>query len=433
MEQGFHAEEEPKGPNEPAVKEVKPNRRKFVGKKGKSSGETTVESSALSKNRVFRGTPRVASQIPEELLNDKDLNEAIGLLPSNYNFEIHKSVWRLKQASAKRVALQFPEGLLMYACTISDILERFAQVETLIMGDVTYGACCVDDFTAKALGADLLIHYGHSCLVPIDLCNTNVLYVFVDIKFDMQHFVDTVKFNFEKGTKLTLVCTIQFAASLHVAKAMLIQDFPDILVPQAKPLSPGEILGCTSPRVAADRDALIYLGDGRFHLESIMISNPSLSAYRYDPYSKILSKEGYDTEQMHSIRREAVEKASRAKKIGIILGTLGRQGSPRILAHLESIIASKGIEHVSVLLSEVFPSKLELFEDVDAWVQIACPRLSIDWGFAFKKPLLNPYEAEVALGQVEWQQVYPMDYYSKEGKQWTNYFKDEVKTVSTAS
>jgi len=32
------------------------------------------------------------------------------------------------------------------------------------MGDVTYGACCVDDFTAKALGADFLIHYGHSCL-----------------------------------------------------------------------------------------------------------------------------------------------------------------------------------------------------------------------------------------------------------------------------
>jgi hypothetical protein len=33
----------------------------------------------------------------------------------------------------------------------------------------------------------------------------------------------------------------------------------------AKPLSPGEILGCTSPRMA-DSDSLIYLGDGRFHL-----------------------------------------------------------------------------------------------------------------------------------------------------------------------
>lgn len=34
----------------------------------------------------------------------------------------------------------------------------------MVMGDVTYGACCVDDFTARALGVDFLVHYGHSCL-----------------------------------------------------------------------------------------------------------------------------------------------------------------------------------------------------------------------------------------------------------------------------
>ena len=27
-----------------------------------------------------------------------------------------------------------------------------------------------------------------------------------------------------------------------------------------------------------------------------------------------------------------------------------------------------------------------------SWIQIACPRLSIDWGYAFAKPLLSPYE-----------------------------------------
>lgn len=34
----------------------------------------------------------------------------------------------------------------------------------MIMGDVTYGACCIDDYTAVALGCDMLVHYGHSCL-----------------------------------------------------------------------------------------------------------------------------------------------------------------------------------------------------------------------------------------------------------------------------
>ncbi|KAG7248006.1 hypothetical protein CRUP_031348, partial [Coryphaenoides rupestris] len=42
----------------------------------------------------------------------------------------------------------------------------FTEADTIVMGDVTYGACCVDDFTARALGADFMVHYGHSCLAP---------------------------------------------------------------------------------------------------------------------------------------------------------------------------------------------------------------------------------------------------------------------------
>ena len=45
-----------------------------------------------------------------------------------------------------------PEGLTMFATTIADILEKYTDAEIIIMADVTYGACCVDDFSAKALG-----------------------------------------------------------------------------------------------------------------------------------------------------------------------------------------------------------------------------------------------------------------------------------------
>lgn len=73
---------------------------------------------------------------------------------------------------------------------IADILSEFAHVETIVMGDVTYGACCVDDFTARALGCDFLVHYGHSCLVPVQSTSIGTLYVFVDIKIDVDvHFL----------------------------------------------------------------------------------------------------------------------------------------------------------------------------------------------------------------------------------------------------
>ena len=62
------------------------------------------------------------------------------------------------------------------------------------MGDVTYGACCVDDFSAAALGAEFLVHYGHSCLVPVDVTqDVPCIYVFVDIAIDVPHLVETVR------------------------------------------------------------------------------------------------------------------------------------------------------------------------------------------------------------------------------------------------
>eukprot|EP00064_Thunnus_orientalis_P000323 superscaffoldBa00000016_g323 len=70
-----------------------------------------------------RGPRRVANQIPDEILQDPELKEAIKALPANYNFEIPKTVWRVRQAKATRVALQLPEGLQMFACVIADIIE----------------------------------------------------------------------------------------------------------------------------------------------------------------------------------------------------------------------------------------------------------------------------------------------------------------------
>ena len=62
------------------------------------------------------------------------------------------------------------------------------------MADVTYGACCVDDYSARALGCELMVHYGHSCLIPVDqTANIAMLYVFVDIKLDSLHFIETLK------------------------------------------------------------------------------------------------------------------------------------------------------------------------------------------------------------------------------------------------
>jgi len=72
--------------------------------------------------------------------------------------------------------------------------------------------------------------------------------------------------------------------------------------------------------------------------------DPYFLHFRYDPYSKIFSREYYDTEKMHENRKKAIAKASSAKHVGIILGTLGRQGNPNIL-QVNILISTCGDSH----------------------------------------------------------------------------------------
>ena len=386
-----------------------------------------------------------SEQVPQEILDDQDLNAAVTVLPENYSFEVHKTVWRLRQAKVRTLALQFPEGLLLYATTLSDIFQTFAGVEdVVILGDVTYGACCIDDYTAASLGCDFLVHYGHSCLVPVDITTIPCLYVFVDIRFDVNHLCDSVRHNFPvpadgggRVPALALAGTIQFASAVQDVRSSLAPDYPSLSVPQSKPLSPGEVLGCTAPVLREACDAIVFVADGRFHLEAIMIANPTIPAYRYDPYQRVMTREEYAHGEMRAVRRKMVERARGAKSFGIVLGTLGRQGNPAILGHLEGRMREAGLAHTVFLISEMNPAKMALLEGLDAFVQIACPRLSIDWGEDFTKPVLTPYEAEVALGHASpwWEEEgaapgeqntpYPMDYYAKDGGPWTSSY---VKT-----
>lgn len=396
--------------------------------------ETSGESGAVvirakAQRKIVRPGLKNRNKIPDSILQDPALQAAISnLLPANYNFEIEKTIWRIRDLGALTVAFQMPEGLLLFSTAIADILREFTQIEdVVIMGDVTYGACCIDDLTAKALGVDLLLHYGHSCLIPMNVTSElKVMYVFVDIKINAAHFIESVKKNWGEGSHLMLVSTIQFVATIQATAQLLRQANYKITVPQSRPLSPGEILGCTaSSYAAADSkvDALIYLGDGRFHLEAAMIANPLIPAYCYDPYDNKLTKEHYDHKEMQSIRLEAIErsKSCLGGVWGLILGTLGRQGSVKVLSELSKRLLDR--PHVTILLSEIFPAKLAQLSDViGAFVQVACPRLSIDWGAAFHRPLLTPYEMAVALSAAKWlpDGIYPMDFYANDSLgEWT--------------
>ena len=176
----------------------------------------------------------------------------------------------------------------------------------------------------------------------------------------------------------------------------------------------------------------------------------------------MLTLESYDQVGMRAARRQAIQAAAGARHWGLVLGTLGRQGNPRTAEMLQQRLAEAGSSVTTVLLSELSPAKLAAIQGVDAWVQVACPRLSIDWGEGFTKPTLTPFEAMVALGLVPgwWEQEeaegeaggcvsssssccdagackqkvgqYPMDYYARAGGDWNSSYHKPKQVPSKA-
>ncbi|OAG31932.1 2-(3-amino-3-carboxypropyl)histidine synthase [Nematocida displodere] len=346
-------------------------------------------------------------------------------LPSNYRFEIEKTIRQIKRRGSKKIALQFPEGIIHLSTVISDIIRCSTEVESVtILSDVVYGACCIDDISSHLIGCDLLVHYGHSCLFEVPKCLVGVVYVFVEVSIDYAHCVDVALKHID-CSNLSVLGTIQYSSvvrgvrkGIEEARTKLLgsaegEGVPptEVKIPRVMPLSVGEVLGCTSPKVQTEN--VLFIAEGRFHLESVMIQNPTRKYYRYCPATKTLKTEQHDYARFLSIRKERQAASRAAKSYTVIFGTLGRQGGMLILQRVLASLVERGAPHTTVYLSEIDNETIASIDKDSAVIEIACPRIAIDWGSTFTLPIITPFEYFTMIQGIE---EYPMDYYKKEGR-----------------
>jgi 2-(3-amino-3-carboxypropyl)histidine synthase len=86
-------------------------------------------------------------------------------LNEKYDLELDRILREIKKKRAKRVLLQFPEGLKVYATSVVDYLKEQAKgkVEFVIWMDTCFGAC---DIPVGVEGFDIVIQFGHSEMMP---------------------------------------------------------------------------------------------------------------------------------------------------------------------------------------------------------------------------------------------------------------------------
>jgi len=73
-------------------------------------------------------------------------------------------------------------------------------VDVVILSDIIYGACCIDDIPCRGMDVDLLVHFGHSCLVPVNqmIDGLKILYIFVEINLDVKNIAEIIVHNLPK-------------------------------------------------------------------------------------------------------------------------------------------------------------------------------------------------------------------------------------------
>ncbi|RME52566.1 hypothetical protein D6783_04255 [Candidatus Woesearchaeota archaeon] len=149
----------------------------------------------------------------------------------------------------------------------------------------------------------------------------------------------------------------------------------------------GQLLGCSTLPVAVAADAFLYVGDGEFHPQALVIGN-ELPVFCFNPVSGKWCRfeEGW-IRRVKRQRKGALAAFFGAKRVGVVVTT--KSGQQRLSAALSLRERFVDKEFFVFLMDVVVPESLEDFPFVEVFVNTACPRLGFDDFSRFPKPVVN--------------------------------------------
>jgi 2-(3-amino-3-carboxypropyl)histidine synthase len=164
-------------------------------------------------------------------------------------------------------------------------------------------------------------------------------------------------------------------------------------------------LGCDygSVRAIAEKvDAIVVLSGGDFHAIGIPLATGKRTIV-VDPFQKTARDMTEVCRKLLRKRWVNITRFKEAKRIGIIVGLKSSQMNISLARRLKQVLEENGYSPILICASEAIPGTLESFTDLDAYVEISCPRISTDDQERYRKPILNPEEVMIALGKKKWE------------------------------
>ena len=359
-------------------------------------------------------------------------------------YEIDRTTSEIRKARYARVALQFPDHMLPDAPRVFEALSkglnptattpiaRQVQIQTrnnelvsldslnlsprdlptvrlYILADTSYGACCVDEIAAEHINADAVIHYGRACLSPT--ARMPVTHVFTVRPLpESDHLRLTEDFeNFygDPHQKIILMADVTYQAHLsslmtvlqtrgfdNLFLAAIVHDpsspLPNRTVPDEVKFSPSRLQDWHLFHISDPPESLLLtLASG---VASIRIY-PTAETEINNPRDPFIAS----TSRALNRRYALLTSVSTVSIFGILINTLSVKNYLYIVEHVKSQLLAAGKKSYTFVVGKVNAAKVANFSEIGAWIVIGCWESSLIDSKDFWKPVLTPFELELAL------------------------------------
>eukprot|EP00794_Sanderia_malayensis_P016645 gene16645-18335_t len=414
-------------------------------------------------------------------------------------YDIARCVEFIRKNSYEKVALQFPDELLGHSFKVSKLIEeKVPESNSYVLGDTTYGSCCVDEVAAEHVKADCIIHFGRACLSPTR--RLPVLYVYgthpIDIKDCYSKFLEVVP---DATEKIILFHDVVYNHAIDELFEMMLENYGNLifaklvekdeglngkdvcekcggqkvdkLIIKTAPSCCGKCgsdagLGCDNiaklkitnwcrcgenkekekdeeekekeenaqdeskekstealfykrlgrsftlrENTQLDSYIIFYVGKEGTTLTNLMMTFNKNKFYTYDPDTKSARIEDLNVNKALMKRYYMIQKAKEAQTVGIVAGTLGVADYLDIIERLKRLLNHVGKKYYTFMMGKPNVPKMANFMEVDIFVLVACPENSLIDSQEFYKPIVTPFEMEVACSRArEWTGEYTTDF-----------------------
>ena len=358
-------------------------------------------------------------------------------------YEIRRTIASIRQGRYRRIALQFPDSMLpdaprvfealqqglkaptpstrpnapdrrttdhvvneMLELQISAQTEKSPEERLYILADTSYGACCVDEIAAEHVEADVVVHYGRACLSPT--ARLPVIYVFTEQHLALEGALAAFRQTYPKsGDKVILMADVTYASHLTNMEQRLREEgyvnlftttimhnpsspLPNRTVPEEVSKERKSLKEWRLFHIAEPPQALLLTLSSRMADVHIY---PTSQGDLPHPQQTLLASTSLALRRRYAL----LTSLSTVPIFGILINTLSVKNYLHIVEHVKAQILAAGKKSYTFVVGKVNAAKIANFSEVGGWVVIGCWESSLVESKDFWKPVITPFELELAL------------------------------------